>query len=533
MSVENTDPEVSGAPSQKHLFMNTIWSWAGQLVFIVSGFVLPRSIDFMVGREMLGIWDFAWSIVGTFHLLEFGVSSSVNRFVAKHLAEKDPTALNRTMSSVFCLQMIVALVMLVATISVVIALPSVWGARLGPSIADAQWVVFFLGLAMAVGFGFGGFAGVLTGCQRWGLYNFIAAGSQLIALVCMLLGLFLTDSIKLLGAMYALAGVIAVVAYAIAAHRVCPVLRIRPWHADRATMARMLTFGGKTFMNGLSRSLLYQASGMMLATYLGPAVLALYNRPLALVQIIRTFTTKFAHTLTPVASAMQATGDQRHLQQFARQMAGVGAALALPPAVFLAILGGPVLLLWMGPDYRDDKLPMILALGHLWAFANLPLQTILTGLDAHGRIATVSVISSAVCAATCWLAVGLFGGGVYTIALCLAVTLTLTDGAFVTAYTCRKLGLPLASFLLGVWLRPVLCVLPFALWLMLSRTLFPPLPALALGGGLGAVILGTLYWRCILPDNIKRKFNAKAMSLARALRSRLLPGVRDAPSEGR
>jgi O-antigen/teichoic acid export membrane protein len=512
--------------------MNTVWSWAGQLVFIVSGFLLPRSIDYMVGREMLGIWDFAWSIVATFHLLEFGVSSSVNRFVAKHLAEKDPAALNRTVSSVFAIQLIVALVMLAATIAVVVALPAVWGARLGPLITDARWVVFFLGLATAVGFGFGGFAGVLTGCQRWGLYNFIASGSQLIALLCMLLGLFLTDSIKLLGAMYGLGGVVAVVAYAIAAHKVCPVLRIRPWQADRATMARMLTFGGKTFMNGLSRSLLYQASGVMLATYLGPAVLALYNRPLALVQIIRTFTTKFAHTLTPVASAMQATGDKRQLQEFARQMAGVGAALALPPAVFLAILGGPVLLLWMGPDYRDDRLPMILALGHLWAFANLPLQTILTGIDAHGRTAMVSVISSAICAAACWLAVALFGGGVYTIALCLAVTLTLTDGAFVTVYTCRKLKLPLASFLLGVWLRPVFCALPFALWLVLARTLFPPLPAVAVGGGLGAAILATLYWRWVLPDSIRRKFSAKATALGRALRSRLVPGVREAPSEG-
>ena len=189
MSVGSPSPETSGAPSQKHLFMNTVWSWVGQLVFIAGGFILPRSIDNMVGQEMLGVWDFAWSIVGSFHLLEFGVSSSVNRFVAKHLAEKDPVALNRTMSSVFCIQAIVALVMLIVTISVVIALPSIWGTRLGPLVGDAQWVIFFLGLAMAVGFGFGGFAGVLTGFQRWGLYNCIASGSQLLALVCAAIGL--------------------------------------------------------------------------------------------------------------------------------------------------------------------------------------------------------------------------------------------------------------------------------------------------------------------------------------------------------
>jgi hypothetical protein len=69
----------------------------------------------------------------------------------------------------------------------------------------------------------------------------------------------------------------------------------------------MVGFGGKTFMNGLARSLLYQTSGLAMASVFGPIVLALYNRPLALVQVIRTFTSKFAHTLTPIASASDDT----------------------------------------------------------------------------------------------------------------------------------------------------------------------------------------------------------------------------------
>ena len=527
MSTNDTQLHPSRTAASAHgghrLITSTLWNWAGQLVFVASGFILPRSIDHVVGQELLGIWDFSWSIVALFYLIEFGVSSSVNRFVAKHLAENDLSGLNRTMSSVFCIQLAVGLVILLVTISVVIALPSIWGTRLGPLVTDAQWVVFFLGLSMAVGFGFGSFAGVLTGYQQWGLYNLITSAAMLISLAGMLTVLFLTGSIRLVGAMYALGGVVQQMGHAIAAHQICPSLRVRPWHADQSTMAQMLGFGGKTFMNGLSRSLMYQASGMMMATFLGPAVLALYNRPLALVLVIRTFTTKFAHTLTPAASAMQASGDQHRVQEFAKQMAGVGAALALPPVVFLSILGGPVLLLWMGPDYRDDLLPAILALGHLWAFANLPVQTILTGLNAHGRTAMASVISSALCAAVCWLAVAMLGGGVYAVAICVAVTLTLTDGAYVTAYTCRQLHLPLGSFLLKVWLRPVLCALPFALWLVAARSFFPPLQALIWGGVGGAIILGALYWRWILSASVRSKLMAKAASIAKASRAKLVP----------
>jgi len=40
---------------QDRMFRNVIASWAGHLVFIIAGFVMPRQIDQTIGQVGLGI----------------------------------------------------------------------------------------------------------------------------------------------------------------------------------------------------------------------------------------------------------------------------------------------------------------------------------------------------------------------------------------------------------------------------------------------------------------------------------------------
>jgi len=64
------------------LVSNVIFNWGGHFVFIIAGFIMPRMIDRRLGQEILGIWDFAWSLVSYFQIVGMGIGSSVNRFVA-------------------------------------------------------------------------------------------------------------------------------------------------------------------------------------------------------------------------------------------------------------------------------------------------------------------------------------------------------------------------------------------------------------------------------------------------------------------
>jgi len=50
---------------------------------------MPRMIDQRLGQELLGVWDFAWSLVHYFEFIQMGLTSSVNRYVAKYRAVGD------------------------------------------------------------------------------------------------------------------------------------------------------------------------------------------------------------------------------------------------------------------------------------------------------------------------------------------------------------------------------------------------------------------------------------------------------------
>ena len=49
---------------------NLVGRWLGQIVVIVTGFVIPRLIGDNLGPVSLGIWDFGWSTVNYFRLLD-------------------------------------------------------------------------------------------------------------------------------------------------------------------------------------------------------------------------------------------------------------------------------------------------------------------------------------------------------------------------------------------------------------------------------------------------------------------------------
>jgi hypothetical protein len=55
---------------------------------MVSGFLVPRLIDRNLGQDALGIWDFAWSLVVYFNLVQMGIIGSISRSVAFHRAQR-------------------------------------------------------------------------------------------------------------------------------------------------------------------------------------------------------------------------------------------------------------------------------------------------------------------------------------------------------------------------------------------------------------------------------------------------------------
>lgn len=482
---------------------NLAFSWAGQLVFMVAGFVLPRSVDGHLGQAGLGVWDFGWSIVNYFGLAQLGINSSVNPYVARYRAEGDRRALNRVVCSVLAVQVGIATLVLLLAGLAAWAVPWLIKSELETLVGEARWVVLLLGSSIALSIAMNPLGSVITGSHRWDLHALIESGSYALTVTMMLTSLKLGGGLRDMALLYLCGMAMAEACRAWVAHRVCRDLDLGLRHVRLSEARRMFAFGGKVFVGAIAGRLQYQTTSVLIAGILGPALLAQYSRPVALVLIVGTFLAKLSHMLTPIASQMQAQGGQEQIRGLLVSATQYSAALALPPLLFLAVMGGPLLQLWMGPHYAGAAPVLaVLALGHLVPYANRPMSNILIGVDAYGRAAMASVVAALGSVTIGWFLLGHLGAGLVGAALAVGVPMSLA-ALYVPSHGCRKLGLSLPRYLLDSWTRPLLAVLPFALCLGALRLLLPPTLGLVLAVVIGGGVLGLAYWCWVLPVGVK------------------------------
>ena len=515
-------PSASAAEAdwsgRRRMTFNVLSSWAGHLVFIVSGFIMPRLIDRRLGQEALGVWDLSWSLIAYFGLVQAGVISSVNRFVAKYRAENDLAGVNRVLATVTAILGLMGLAVTGLTVGAVLLLEPFFGQRLGEFLPDARWVVLLLGLTLAVQIALAGFGGIITGCHRWGVHNAIYAGGHVVCVIGMITALLLGRGLAALAAVTLAGEALGMLARVVVAYRFQPGLRFSRQNASWAEARLLLGYGGKSFLPNLASLLLNQTTCVLIVAYLGPAALALFSRPMALVRHARTLLEKFSNVLVPTAGAYQAAAREDELRELMIRGSRYAAFLSLPMILSLVILGGPLLRLWMGADYDQSLVLAILAVGYFGLLSQLGTQAVLMGLNAHGRPGLANLAAAVSSVGLTLFALGGLKAGLPGAAAAVALPLLLANGAYMPWYACRKLNLPLWTYLRETWDKPLLCAIPFAVVLLAARLAFgsQALLCLAVGGLGGGAVLLLLYYRLALPESLRERIQ-KSMTRRRAV----------------
>lgn len=496
---------------RRQLVTNVLATWLAQGVYIVAGFIMPRAIDLHLGQTLLGVWDFAWSLVGYFVLVQIGIINSINRFVARYHAEDDRSGINRTISSVTCVlaSMSVAILLILSALYWFV-LPKYMGARFGNSLGDVQRTVALLGSEVAVQTLFAGFGGVLQGLHRWKLYTILQAGGYAISVLCMILALTLGASLPTI-AMIHFCGVVATwVVIAISAHRIYPSLKIRVSLATRGEAWRLIHFGTKSFIPQIGELLVNQTVNLLIVSYLGPAALAVYSRPRNLAASLRTLVSKMAAVLIPSTGSLEARGQIEELQSLTIKSTRYAAFLTLPFTLLLVILGGPILSIWMGAGYSSDVLAGVLGLGTALILMQTPAFSILVGINRHGPPGRAHFVACLVTALLVPVALGRFKFGLLGTAICATAPLSFLYAFYMPFYTARSLKMSLPRYLRGSLKQPILSSLLFGACLLGSRLAFARNAGLAVLVGClaGGFLLAPVYWRWALPPSLKERIKS-------------------------
>jgi hypothetical protein len=101
------------------------------------------------------------------------------------------------------------------------------------------------------------------------------------------------------------------------------------------------------------------------------------------------------------------------------------------------------------------------------------------------------------------------------------------EALWIVVNTCRRLAIPLREYFVGSYGEAILCCLPFAAGLALVRFAVPDNSFARLGVSLivGPCILGPLYWRRLLPGEVRERVLKTAKGRVAALRLTLQTGT--------
>ncbi|HOU53461.1 MAG TPA: oligosaccharide flippase family protein [Myxococcota bacterium] len=467
---------------------HTLASYAQFAVTFGVQVVLVPLVIGTLGEQEYGLWALAFSVLGFFTLLDFGLGPGVVKFVASSRGSGAIEYRNRMVSTILGIYLGLALVAVLLTGG----LSLFYGPLLDiPEDARGRAVAVLLILSArtwAVSLPFGIFRGVLFGNQHIALLALIQIGSSL------LLGAGTWAVLSLGHGLVAVAlvnlGAFALehAAYVLATLRLVPDLRLSLRLFDRALLREATSFGVFQFLVSVASLVLLRTDVLLVQWFLGLSMVALYAVPLKIAEYAVLLLKPFVNNLTPLAARMGGAGDAQGL----RRLTLLGSRLAVAPAGLLcassAVFGEDALRHWVGDSFVAGAPVMTLLL--LALTLSLPQWVISAVFTMTGRhrftalAAAAGMIVNLVASILLVHPLGLVGIALGTVCAALLV-----DALFVADAGARSIGMSWGRFAWRTWGG---CLLPAALLVaagMGLRSLWEPgtlaeVVLLALPGGL-------------------------------------------------
>lgn len=455
------------------LTRNIFSNWAGLAVNVGIGFFMMPFLVSRLGDTLYGIWMLVASLVGYGSLLDFGVRSSIVKYVSQHHAIGDQEALHRLFATTLAIYAAIGMIVLALTTGVALFLSDLF--RIPSELVDdAQFVLVIVGFNLALKFPIGVFEGFVTGLQRYEIANAISIGGSLlragITVILLLQGykLLALATVGLLGDIL-MGGVMVS-----ACIWLLPWLSIRKRYLSRKVFREVYAFGMWSSLIAMASRVLYDSDSILIGILLPAAAITHFAVANNLVRYLRQLALGFGNVFTPAASDLNARSERERLANLVIHGTRYAMSIILPAAIFVAVIGQEFLALWIGPRYAVESSAVLitLALSQAASMALFPAGAMLYGLNRHQYLAYILLVQAIfkVSLTTILLpSYGVLGAAIGT-----AIPELVASIVVVPLLIVRCVGLSIRRYFHEAFLPPIACVMPAALVMFALKMVIAP-----------------------------------------------------------
>ncbi len=474
---------------------NVASNWGGLAVNIAVGFFLSPFILHHLGDDAFGLWVLIFSLTGYYGIFDFGIRSSLIRYVSKFQATGDRDELARLVNTSLFTYTIVGLVMVVPTVLGGIYVDRLFHIPPG-FLKDARILFWMVGFSLALGFPVGISGGILEGLQRFYLLNWTNIVATLLRAVLIVFALrhglgLLTVTLITVSLPLAASAVRAVIAQRLLA------IPYGWKYVSRDSLRQVANYGSVTFMIIVAGRLRFKTDAVIIGSMLSAGAITYFSIGARLVDYAGEVVNGLAQIFTPMSSHFHATGDYVQLRNIFVSGNRACALIMFPLTVVLVVMGKSIIEAWVGPRYVSSYIVLLVLLIPTTLYmAQSTTNRILFGMSLHKSLAYVCLmegIANVILSIELVRPLGIVGDAIGT-----AIPLLCTSLFFLPRHMCRHLGIPVRKFVMDAYFYPVILCLPMILVLTVMQRAFYahhyPQLVLNLSAGFAAYGVGLLWF---------------------------------------
>lgn len=431
--------------SIKRFASGTILNFFTLILTVIISFLMMPYLIHTLGDRWYGLWVIVGSLIGYYGLLDFGLSSANQRFIAKSLQDTDTNAVNRVISSSFSLLLLLGFISLLLTVGLYIAAPH-FTDNLN-DVAIFQTLIIIMGVKTAITFPFTVFHGVLTAHLRYDISSFVLLFKLILRTSLILLYLSFDYGIVTLAMVTFITELLGYFIIAFCAKKIHPTLSIALKHIDLTTIKALFNYSKYTFIAYLGDILRFKIDTLVIGKFMGLVLVTHYSIAIRLVEYIVQILESLLGSFLPIFTRLDDNNDATKIKTSFLVITEISLFLSLLIIPVIMIVGDVFIQLWMGKEYQDAYIPLLLlCLATLIEGCNKTCITLLYAKAKHSYYAKINIIEGIVNIALSLMLVQKFG--LIGIALGTIIPAIINKIIFLPKVACQLIKLPLRQYYL-------------------------------------------------------------------------------------
>lgn len=311
-------------------------------------FLLVPVMLLYLGATGFGVWTIARVFVSYASLSDFGLSTTITKFVAEYQAKKDPEQLARVLSAALLLYMLIAAVILLLVWAMQELLVGLFFASSGPYARDVHFVMMGSMIIFAASLVGSVFSSALNGLQRMDLTNAVIAVYWLVNGILMYLALLYGYGLR--GIIYAnaSAATLSILLNGFFFFRHFAPVPISLFRSRLDDLRASLRYGKDIFVISIANSVHLHYDKLLLGSFVSLGAVANYEVASRVIQLMRQVIVLLLNPLVPVASELDAHKREESIKRLYLRSMKYLVVFCVPFFVCIGAFADELLSLWLG-----------------------------------------------------------------------------------------------------------------------------------------------------------------------------------------